>query len=107
MIHTEMQVCTQCGFTYAEFVTRGLLGCPQCYACFGETLWADLIQMHPNLYQHSMPSVSEMSPNAQSNTEALEDLAGLEETLSDALRNERYEEAAGLHRRIKALKAKP
>jgi len=100
-----MQVCTQCGFTYAEFATRGLLGCPQCYACFGETLWADLLHMHPDLYQHPMPSAKEMAPGTEVGTEALEDLARLEETLSDALRNERYEEAAGLHRRIKALKA--
>ena len=107
MIHTEMRVCTQCGFTYAEFLTRGFLGCPQCYACFGETLWADLLQMHPDLYHHSMPSTSEMGPEAQVNAEALEDLARLEEALTDALRSERYEEAAGLHRRIKSLKAKP
>lgn len=105
--NTEMRVCTQCGFTYAEFVSRGLLGCPQCYACFGEALWADLLHMHPDLYLHPMPASGAMGPEAQTNTEALEDLAGLEEMLSDALRNERYEEAAGLHRRIKTLKTKP
>jgi protein arginine kinase activator len=99
---SPMRVCTQCGFTYSEFLTRGLLGCPQCYACFGETLWADLLQLHPGLYQHAMPDLSQMSPErgTRASTEALEDFAQLKETLADALRGERYEEAAGLRRRI-------
>jgi protein arginine kinase activator len=99
-----MKVCTQCGFTYGEFLSRGLLGCPQCYACFGEVLWADLLQMHPGLHQHPMPVLSEMGPESGSRTrnEDLEDLARLKETFADALRGERYEEAAGLRQRIKA-----
>ena len=107
---TEMRVCTQCGFTYAEFQTRGLLGCAQCYACFEDALWADLLQMHPGLHQHSMPSVADMGPDSKNkagtkaSTGELEDLAGLQEMLNDALRGERYEEAAGLHRRIQIWK---
>ena len=99
---TEMRVCTQCGFTYAEFLTRGLLGCPQCYACFEEALWADLLQMHPDLHKHPVPSVAAMSPErgSRASTGDLEDLAHLKEMLNDALRGERYEEAAALHRRI-------
>jgi protein arginine kinase activator len=97
-----MRVCTQCGFTYSEFLTRGLLGCPQCYPCFGETLWADLLQLHPGLHLHPMPAGNQMAPErgARASTEALEDFARLKETLTDALRGERYEEAAGLRRRI-------
>lgn len=100
----EVRVCTQCGFTYAEFLTRGLLGCPQCYVCFGEGLWADLLQMHPNLYKHPMPELNEMAPEPGTHASSgdLEDLAQLKEMLNDALRGERYEEAAMLHRRIRA-----
>ena len=103
---TEMRVCTQCGFTYAEFLTRGLLGCPQCYACFEEALWADLLQMHPGLHRHPMPSVADMAPEPGNKASAgeLEDLARLQEMMNDALRGERYEEAAGLHRRIQLWK---
>ena len=104
---SEMKVCTQCGFTYSEFLSRGLLGCPQCYACFGETLWADLLLMHPGLHRQAMPSVAQMSPErgTRASTEALEGLAQLNEMLNDALRSERYEEAAGLRRRIKEWEA--
>ena len=101
---TAMRVCTQCGFTYAEFLTRGLLGCPQCYTCFEETLWADLLQLHPGLYKHPMPAVAAMSPEPGTHASSgdLDDFAQLKEMLNDALRGERYEEAASLHRRIKA-----
>jgi len=87
-----MRVCTQCGFTYAEFQTRGLLGCPECYPCFGEALWADLLQMHPGLHRQ---------PPFGAKAEDREELAKLNEMLADALRGERYEEVAGLRLRIR------
>ncbi len=106
---SEMRVCTQCGFTYNEFLTRGLLGCAQCYACFGETLWADLLQMHPGLHRQPAPTLAQMSPERGTGTrashEALEDFARLQETLNDALRGERYEEAASLRQRIRDWEA--
>ena len=76
-----MRVCTQCGFTHGEFLSRGLLGCPQCYACFGETLWADLLLMHPGLYRHAMPAVAQMAPErgTRASAEELDDLARLKE----------------------------
>jgi protein arginine kinase activator len=98
---TGMLVCTQCGFTYAEFQTRGLLGCPQCYVCFGKALWADLLQMHPGLYRYPVPELAEASaPGSRANSGELEELARLKEMLADALRGERYEEAAALQGRI-------
>ena len=102
-----MRVCTQCGFTYAEFLARGLLGCAQCYGCFGETLWADLLQLHPDLYRHPMPAVAEMAPGrgTLASAEALDDLARLKENFADALRGERYEEAARLRRRLQDWEA--
>ncbi len=92
-----LRVCTQCGFTYAEFQARGLLGCPQCYPSFGELLWADLLQLHPGLYRRPAPAVS--SPAAGDD---FEETARLREMLADALREERYEDAAALRLRLRA-----
>ncbi len=93
---SALLVCTQCGFTHAEFLERGLLGCPACYACFGETLFDDLLHVHPALYRRP-PSPHSVEPEAEQ-----EDTGVLREKLSDALRHERYEEAADLRRRLNA-----
>jgi protein arginine kinase activator len=90
---TGLPVCTQCGFTHAEFLARGLLGCPACYAQLGATLRADLLHMHPGLHRR---------PPAPPPREDPEDAGRLHERLQDALRGERYEEAAELRRRLDA-----
>jgi protein arginine kinase activator len=95
---SPLRVCTQCGFTYAEFRERGLLGCPECYASFGDALFADLLQMHPDLYRRA-PETSGESRDAS----PAEDPARLRELFSDALRGERYEEAATLRQRLRDL----
>jgi protein arginine kinase activator len=95
-------VCTQCGFTLAEFRARGLLGCPACYDQLddqtGEALRAELLQLHPLLYRRPA------APGAAPASSGGEDAAALRERLGDALRGERYEEAAALRKRIDALK---
>jgi protein arginine kinase activator len=90
-------VCVQCGFTLAEFHARGLLGCPSCYDHFGDALFSDMLHLHPLLYRR--PPVGH-GPHAARDPE---DAAALRERLSDALRHERYEEAAALRARLDAL----
>ncbi len=92
-------VCTQCGFTLAEFLARGLLGCPACYEQLGEALRAELLQMHPLLHRRPGPAGAEPSAGD-------EDVATLRERLGDALRGERYEEAAAIRKRLDALAAR-
>lgn len=94
-------VCTQCGFTHAEFLARGLLGCPACYEHFddpsgttqGSALRADLLHMHPDLHKRP-PAIRPTTGPVP------EDAAVLRERLGDALRHERYEEAAELQRQL-------
>jgi protein arginine kinase activator len=93
---SALQVCLQCGFTVAEFRTRGLLGCPACYAHFDKTLRADMLHVHPGLHKIAAPTV----PNRNLAEQGETDIAALREQLSDALRFERYEEAAGLKQRL-------
>lgn len=93
----SLRVCTHCGFTHAEFRAHGLLGCAECYASFGDALFADLLHLHPALHR-SAPFPPERPG---------EDLAALRERFSDALRGERYEEAASLRERLRDLGASP
>jgi len=94
---SALRVCTHCGFTYAEFRAQGLLGCAECYASFGDALFADLLHLHPRL--HLRPA---FSPERRE-----DDLAALRERFSDALRGERYEEAATLRERLRDLGVAP
>lgn len=100
-------VCTQCGFTFAEFRERGLLGCPACYEQLddrgGEALRAELLQLHPLLYRRpAAPGAA----GASARGEDAADVAVLRERLGDALRLERYEEAAALRKRLDAISAR-
>ncbi|MDB5049902.1 MAG: hypothetical protein JWO30_2973 [Fibrobacteres bacterium] len=89
----EFPVCTQCGFTWGEYRSRGLLGCPQCYVAFGEALQADVAWFHHALaLAVPEPSVSE-GPDPES-------LARWREQIAEAVRAENYEEAARLNRLI-------
>lgn len=95
-------VCVQCGFTYAEFRARGLLGCPSCSDHFGDALFADMLHIHPRLYRRSPKAPNERTDGAAENS-VVENAAALREQLSDALRLERYEEAAALRRQLDTL----
>jgi protein arginine kinase activator len=85
-------MCTRCGFTWEEYRSRGLLGCPHCYAGFGDALQADIAWLHQALAF----AAPEPGP-AEANREIL---AGWREKLAEALRREEYGEAARLRRLI-------
>jgi protein arginine kinase activator len=86
-----LRVCTQCGFTHAEFLARGLLGCPECYANFGDVLFADLLHIHPDLHRRPPAATAD----------------ALRGQFSEALRLERYEAAAALRQRLRDLGINP
>lgn len=88
-----LPICTHCGFTFGEYRARGLLGCPNCYAAFGEALQGDLLWIHRAL-EHGRPESRE---EAESRAERL---ARWREQLADALRKEDYAAAARLRRLI-------
>jgi protein-arginine kinase activator protein McsA len=73
-----------------------LLGCPQCYAAFGDALQADVAWLHQALAMTAadQPEASETSDP--------ESLARWREQLAEAVRAENYEEAARLNRLIRA-----
>ena len=92
MSENSFPVCTHCGHTWAEYRARGLLGCPHCYAAFGEALQADIGWLHQALAF----AVSEAAPASAPDPDTL---ARWREQMAEAVRAENYEEAA----RIKGL----
>lgn len=81
--------CEQCGFTQADFKKHGRFGCPQCYETFRETLEPMLENMHKgNVHVGKVPQ------RALDRKTLHDRLAKLEAELQDAIKAERYEEAA-------------
>lgn len=86
--------CPQCGMRRADFKKRGRLGCPACYAAFAADL-ADLILAIHHSRQH-------VGKRPVSCPVAVEDLA---RELEDAIREERFEDAARLRDRLRQARS--
>ena len=91
--------CSECGFTQADFKKTGRLGCSHCYQIFGEGLDNLLKAMHKGT-RH----VGKVPVVAHAAKEAADKLGELQESLEDAIAEERYEEAAALRDKIQKMK---
>jgi protein-arginine kinase activator protein McsA len=114
-------VCTHCGFTFGEYRARGLMGCPHCYAGFGEALQADIAWLHQALaltsdaaadvvadagadaVSSALPGIPASGSAAIGPNPDAETLARWREQIAAAVRVENYEEAARLKRLIRSF----
>lgn len=82
-------VCTVCGFTPADFKRIGRFGCPNCYTNFKPIIGPMLQNMHKDTqHRGKVPARSLERVNLQRRLEELE------QRLQEAIKTERYEEAA-------------
>jgi len=95
---TEGSRCPQCGFTQTEFKKTGRLGCSVCYVTFAEPLREMLKGMHKGLKHVGK------CPERLAQTQARDNaLRALHQELRTAVVDEKYEEAAALRDKIRAL----
>jgi protein arginine kinase activator len=91
--------CEQCGFSQADFKKHGRFGCPACYDAFQGMLEPMLEGMHKGT-RHSGKV-----PRAALDRRSLYDrLTKLEVDLNEAIKSERYEEAARFRDEISRVK---
>ena len=91
--------CEQCGFTQGDFKKHGRFGCPHCYETFRDTVEPMLENMHKGVAH------SGKVPQRALERKSLHDrLARLETDLQEAIRSERYEEAARFRDEIHQLR---
>jgi protein arginine kinase activator len=91
--------CEQCGFTQSDFKKQGRFGCPACYDTFRDMLAPMLEGMHKGITHAGK------IPQAALQRKSLYDrLTKLEVELTDAIRSERYEEAARYRDEINQVK---
>lgn len=88
------EACPGCGMTPGEFRTKGRLGCPRCYEIFRDELLPLLQRIHEA--QSHRGRVPANLGEASSQRDEDESMAELRRKLEEAVRNERYEEAAQL-----------
>ncbi len=86
--------CPGCGLTPAEFRAKGRLGCPRCYEVFRDDLLPLLQRIHEaQAHRGRLPANLGNAAPAPNDDRALTELR---RRLEEAVRNERYEEAARL-----------
>jgi protein arginine kinase activator len=81
--------CTACGFTQQDFKKTGRFGCPSCYEFFARMLEPMLEGMHKGT-SHT----GKVPQRAQERRSLYERLTQLETELDQAIKSERYEDAA-------------
>jgi len=97
--------CHYCNTTYSEFLNTGKFGCAECYDAFSNKIESVLKRIHGSnkyLGRKSKKAVNKV----QKNQEQKEDdkLKKLEKDLKQAIKEERYEDAAKIRDEIKNIK---
>lgn len=96
------RACPKCGITYAEFRTRGRLGCPHDYEEFSAEILPLLERIHHGGAQH----VGKSPSAADGRSEIERELIDLRRAQAEAVQREQYEEAARVRDRIRELEEK-
>ncbi len=104
------QTCSRCGTSFGDFLNTGLFGCDDCYDVFSEMLDPVLTYVFSDGQESSRsigPSPEDLEKPANNDENNKKSVKTEEETLrSDlekAIKEERFEDAAVIRDRIKAL----
>jgi len=94
--------CPDCGMTFIEFRSQGLLGCPRDYEVFGEALGTVIERAQEGKTHHTGKE-----PGQAVEVDSVErERQNLQRELRDAVENEDYERAARLRDRLAELQSK-
>lgn len=95
--------CPGCGVTLMSFKQTGRLGCPRCYETFRAELVPLLQRVHESAsHRGRLPGVAAVTAAAVTDS-----LSDLRRRLEDAVRGERYEEAARLRDELRRAEKDP
>ncbi len=97
---TEALQCEACGFTQQDFKKSGRFGCPACFDAFAGTLEPVLDNMHKGVTH-----TGKVPQKALERRTLHERLERLEADLADAVKAERYEDAARFRDEIQQVRS--
>ena len=92
-------VCPSCHLTYEDFKKLGRLGCSECYTAFQDQLGGLLKRIHGSNHHHGK-TPGNVPVQALPKTDSLRDL---KQQLQQAIEQERFEQAAELRDKIRAM----
>ncbi len=94
------RACPHCGMTFEEFRAKGRFGCPKDYEVFDEALSGLLAKMHSGASRHKG-----RLPRGQHEVETTvgDRLLQLRRELRDAIKDEKYENAARIRDEIQGI----
>jgi protein arginine kinase activator len=93
--------CPRCGFTQADLLKNGRLGCSECYVTFSEGLETLLKTMHKGTHH-----AGKVPAALRRKVDLSERLTSLDKKLKDAIQQEDYESAARLRDEMNEMKEK-
>ena len=91
--------CDECGTSFREFRSQGLLGCPRCYDAFEKPLMALIERAHEGATHHVGKSPARLGGEPSIHTR----LAKARRQIKDAVEHEDYELAARLRDEMKEI----
>ncbi len=97
------KTCRLCGLTFADILSLGKVGCPDCYNTFREELRETIRSIHGTAKHIGLTPERSTAITPEQGKEPSEEEM-LRAALETAIHEENYEEAARLRDRIKALK---
>lgn len=93
--------CEYCGSTFNDIVKYGRVGCANCYSKFEDRLQSSITKMHGNV-KHIGKNVT-YTQEADEDKIAETELETLKNQLKEAIREQRFEDAAVLRDKIKEM----
>ena len=94
--------CDCCGSSFNDIVKNGSVGCANCYQKFADKLEPSIIKIHGKT-KHVGKNVTYTVDDTDKSETAVDTVQGLKEELKQAVKEQRFEDAAQLRDRIKEL----
>ena len=96
-IDDEVVKCEKCGYTLDDYTKTGFFGCPECYNTFNDSLDELFLKIHG---KNKHVKLNKDKNNSLNNEEKINKL---KEEIKHLIKEEKYEEAAIVRDKIKAL----
>ncbi len=96
------KVCPACHWSLNKFKSYGVLGCPECYNAFEEEV-DDIVKRIQPYAEHKVDNIEFRVEEKKQELGKGQELIKLKSELQQAIKEERYEDAGAINKKIKKL----
>lgn len=99
--------CEYCGSTFNDIVNSGTVGCAHCYSKFAQKLEPSIVKLHGKTSHIGKHVTYSEIPDTEGETkdDGANNIAKLKKDLKQAVKEQRFEDAAVLRDKIKEISA--